>query len=253
MNINESVIVITGAAQGLGLDMATELSSQQATLALIDLDQDKLDAAKEQCLKAGAKAVNTYLCNVAHEQSVETVFAQIPNELGGLNVLVNNAGILRDGLLIKNTKEGMKKLSLNAWQSVMDVNLTGVFLCGREFALNVIEHKQQGCIINISSISRAGNMGQSNYSAAKAGVASLAVVWAKELSQYNIRTNAIAPGFIKTDMTASIKPEILNKLTSNIPAKRMGTGAEIAQSILFLIQNDYMNGRIIELDGGLRL
>ena len=91
----------------------------------------------------------------------------------------------------------MKKLSLNAWQSVMDVNLTGVFLCGREFAFNAIEHQQQGCIINISSISRAGNIGQSNYSAAKAGVASLAVVWAKELSRYGIRANAIAPGLSK--------------------------------------------------------
>lgn len=253
MNINESVIVITGAAQGLGLDMATELASHQATLALIDLDQEKLNTAKEQCLKAGAKEVKTYVCNVADEQSVETVFAQIPNDLGGLNVLINNAGILRDGLLIKKSKEGIKKLSLNAWQSVMDVNLTGVFLCGREFAFNAIEHKQQGCIVNISSISRAGNMGQSNYSAAKAGVASLATVWAKELSQYGIRANAVAPGFIKTDMTASIKPEILNKLTNNIPLKRMGNGQEIAHSILFLIQNDYMNGRIIELDGGLRL
>lgn len=253
MNINESVIVITGAAQGLGLDMATELAKQQATLALIDLDQEKLNAAQQLCLEAGAKKVNTYLCNVADEQSVENVFAQIPNDLGGLNVLINNAGILRDGLLIKKSKEGMKKLSLNAWQSVMDVNLTGVFLCGREFAFNAIEHQQQGCIINISSISRAGNMGQSNYSAAKAGVASLATVWAKELSQYGIRANAVAPGFIKTDMTASIKPEVLNKLTNNIPLKRMGSGQEIAHSILFLIQNDYMNGRIVELDGGLRL
>lgn len=253
MNINESVIVITGAAQGLGLDMATELAKHQATLALIDLDQEKLNAAQQLCLEAGAKKVNTYLCNVADEQSVENVFAQIPKDLGGLNVLINNAGILRDGLLIKKSKEGMKKLSLNAWQSVMDVNLTGVFLCGREFAFNAIEHQQQGCIINISSISRAGNMGQSNYSAAKAGVASLATVWAKELSQYGIRANAVAPGFIKTDMTASIKPEILNKLTDNIPLKRMGNGQEIAHCILFLIQNDYMNGRIIELDGGLRL
>ena len=253
MNINESVIVITGAAQGLGLDMATELAKQQATLALIDLDQEKLNAAQQLCLEAGAKKVNTYLCNVADEQSVENVFAQIPNDLGGLNVLINNAGILRDGLLIKKSKEGMKKLSLNAGQSVMDVNVTGVCLCGREFAFNAIEHQQQGCIINISSISRAGNMGQSNYSAAKAGVASLATVWAKELSQYGIRANAVAPGFIKTDMTASIKPEVLNKLTNNIPLKRMGSGQEIAHSILFLIQNDYMNGRIVELDGGLRL
>jgi len=253
MDIKNSVIVITGAAQGLGRDMALELAKTHCKLALVDLDQNKLDATEQACLDAGATDVKTYLCNVADETQVENTFKAIPNDLGGLNALVNNAGILRDGLLIKKTDDGLKKLSLNAWQSVIDVNLTGVFLCGREFALNAIEHKQQGCIINISSISRAGNIGQSNYSAAKAGVASLAVVWAKELSRYGIRANAIAPGFIETDMTASINPGILNKLVSQIPAQRMGTGQEIANTVSFILQNDYMNGRIVELDGGLRL
>ena len=122
------------------------------------------------------------------------------------------------------------------------MNLTGVFLCGREAAIQMIKGGEGGCIINISSISRAGNMGQSNYSAAKAGVASMAVVWAKELARYGIRANAIAPGFIATEMTASMKPEALEKMTAGIPAKRMGVPDEIAHAVTFLLENDYMSG-----------
>ena len=110
------------------------------------------------------------------------------------------------------------KLSLEQWQAVIDVNLTGVFLCGREAAERMIRGGNGGCIINISSLSRAGNFGQSNYSAAKAGVAALTVVWAKELARHEIRVNAIAPGFIKTEMVASMKPEILEKMAASIPA-----------------------------------
>ncbi len=253
MDINQSVIVITGAAQGLGRTMAMALAKKGATLALVDLDPEKLAQCQAECLENGSPNAATYICNVADETQVETTFAQIPKDLGGLNGLVNNAGILRDGLLIKSTDQGLKKMSLQHWQSVIDVNLTGVFLCGREFALQAIEHKQSGCIINISSISRAGNMGQSNYSAAKAGVASLSVAWAKELARYNIRANSIAPGFIETDMTAQIQPEVLDKITKNIPLRRMGQPQDIAHSVVYLLENEYMSGRIIEVDGGLRL
>jgi len=173
--------------------------------------------------------------------------------LGGLHGLVNNAGILRDGLMVKAKDGEISKMSLQHWQAVIDVNLTGVFLCGREAAVKMIESGEGGCIINISSISRAGNMGQSNYSAAKAGVASMAVVWAKELARYNIRANAIAPGFIATEMTAGMKPEALEKMTAGIPAKRMGQPDEIAHTVAYLMENDYVSGRIVEVDGGLRL
>ena len=253
MDIKNSVIVITGAAQGLGQTMAIALAKQGATLALVDLNPEKLEECKTQCLQSGSPKVATYICNIADEPQVEELFAKIPQDLGGLNGLINNAGILRDGLLIKPSDSGMKKMSLQQWQSVIDVNLTGVFLCGREFALQAIEHKQSGCIINISSISRAGNMGQSNYSAAKAGVASLSVAWAKELARYNIRANSIAPGFIETDMTGEIRPEVLDKITANIPLRRMGQPEEIAHTAVYLLENDYMSGRIIEVDGGLRL
>lgn len=253
MNIKNSVIVITGGGQGLGRSMALDLAQRGAKLALVDLNEEKLAETKEMCEQAGSPATNTYLCNVADEKEVVGLFEQIPAELGGLNGLVNNAGILRDGLLVKAKDGDITKMTLAQWQSVIDVNLTGVFLCGREFAAQSIKQNQQGCIINISSISRAGNMGQSNYSAAKAGVASLAVVWAKELARHSIRANAIAPGFIETEMTAGMKPEALAKMTAGIPAKRMGKPEEIAQTVAFMLENDYMTGRIIEVDGGLRV
>ncbi|WP_396587287.1 SDR family oxidoreductase [Bermanella sp. R86510] len=253
MDISNSAIAITGAAQGLGLAMAKHLAKHGAKLALLDLDSDRLTEAKELCLSLGSPNVITYKVNVANECEVETVFEDIPTQLGGLNGLINNAGILRDGLLVKDKNGKLEKLSLNHWQSVIDVNLTGVFLCGRECAYQMAKHQQQGCIINISSISRAGNMGQSNYSAAKAGVASLSTVWAKELASYGIRSNAIAPGFIETDMTANIRPDIIQKMTKGIPSGRMGHVNEIAQTVRFLLENDYMNGRIVEVDGGLRL
>ena len=128
-----------------------------------------------------------------------------------------------------------------------------MFLGTREVAAKMVELGSTGLIINISSISRAGNMGQSNYSAAKAGVAALTVTWAKELARYGIRVAGIAPGFIETDMTAGMKPEALEKMTSGIPLKRMGKPEEIAHSAAYLFENEYYTGRILELDGGIRL
>ena len=252
MNLHNKVIAVTGAGQGLGRAMAVYLASKGARLAIIDLDQSHMDETLRQVEAAGSSG-RSYVCNVAKEDQVEATFAAIATDLGGLHGLVNNAGILRDGLMVKVKDGEITKMSLAQWQSVIDVNLTGVFLCGREAAIQMIKGGEGGCIINISSISRAGNMGQSNYSAAKAGVASMAVVWAKELARYGIRANAIAPGFIATEMTASMKPEALEKMTAGIPAKRMGVPDEIAHAVTFLLENDYMSGRVVEVDGGLRL
>ena len=252
MDLQNKVVAITGAGQGLGRAMAVYLAAKGARIAIIDLDQGHMDETKRQVEAAGSNG-NTYLCNVANEEQVESIFAAIAADMGGLHGLVNNAGILRDGLMVKVKDGEVSKMSLAQWQSVIDVNLTGVFLCGREAAVQMINGGEGGCIINISSISRAGNMGQSNYSAAKAGVASLAVVWAKELARYGIRANAIAPGFIATEMTAGMKPEALEKMTAGIPAKRMGQPDEIASAVAFLMENDYMSGRVVEVDGGLRL
>ncbi len=253
MKLQDSVIAITGGGQGLGRAMAEYLAARGARLALIDLVPEKLEAAAEACKAAGGDA-RAYTCNVAREADVEATFASIIEDFGQLNGVINNAGILRDGLMIKaRDGEISKRMTLAEWQAVIDVNMTGVFLCGREAATKMIENGDKGVIINISSISRAGNMGQSNYSAAKAGIAALVPVWAKELSRYGIRAMGIAPGFIETEMTASMKPEALEKMSAGIPLKRMGKPEEIASAAAFIIENDYMSGRMIEVDGALRL
>ncbi|WP_138439377.1 SDR family oxidoreductase [Marinobacter alexandrii] len=253
MKLQDSVIAITGGGQGLGRAMAEYLAAKGARLALIDLMPEKLAEAAEACKRAGGDA-KTYVCNVAKEEDVAHTFEGIVGDFGRLNGLINNAGILRDGLMVKG-KDGQieKRMELAQWQAVIDVNLTGVFLCGREASTQMIKNGDQGVIINIASISRAGNMGQSNYSAAKAGVAALVPVWAKELARYGIRCMGIAPGFIETEMTASMKPEALEKMTAGIPLKRMGKPEEIASAAAFIFENDYMSGRMIEVDGALRL
>lgn len=253
MNVNGKVIAITGGAQGLGLAMARAFAARGAKLALIDINADVLASARE-ILAATQTQVETYQTNVADEASVIATFDAIAEQFGQLNGLINNAGITRDGLMLK-VKDGqvVDQMSLAQWQMVIDVNLTGVFLCGREAATRMINSGSEGVIINISSISKAGNFGQTNYSAAKAGVAAMAVTWAKELARYNIRTGAIAPGFIATEMVMGMKPEALEKMAAGIPLKRLGQPEEIAQMALSIFENDYISGRVFEVDGGLRL
>ncbi|MCQ4327424.1 3-oxoacyl-ACP reductase [Stutzerimonas stutzeri] len=252
MQIQDKVIIVTGGGQGLGRAMGEYLAGKGARLALVDLNQERLDEAVAACKAAGGDA-RAYLCNVADEAQVIDMVTCVVEDFGGLHGLVNNAGILRDGLLLKVKDGEISKMSLAQWQAVIDVNLTGVFLCTREVAAKMVELQSHGVIVNISSISRAGNMGQTNYSAAKAGVASATVVWAKELARYGIRVAGIAPGFIETEMVASMKPEALEKMTAGIPLRRMGKPAEIAHSVAYIFENDYYTGRILELDGGLRL
>lgn len=253
MELKDKVIAITGAGRGLGRAMALELASKGAKIALIDLSQEDLATTLGMVKELGSEG-NIYICNVSKETEVEAVFEKIASDFGGLNGLVNNAGITRDGLFIK-VKEGeiVSKMTLDQWTQVIDVNLTGTFLCGREAAAQMIKHKQQGCIINISSISRHGNRGQTNYTATKAAVEAMAVTWAKELARYDIRANSIAPGFIATEMVMSMKPEALEKIASGIPLKRLGEPEDIAKTVTFILENDYASGRCFEVDGGLRL
>lgn len=253
MDLKDKVIVVTGGGQGLGLAIALGLAARGAQLALVDLNQDKLDDAVEQCQQAGGNA-RAYIANVAREEDVVALFEHVVADFGTLNGMVNNAGILRDGMLVK-AKDGeiIKRMSLAEWQAVIDVNLTGVFLCGRECATKMIELGSQGVILNISSVSRAGNMGQTNYSAAKAGVAAMTTVWGKELARYDIRSAAIAPGFIGTEMVASMKPEALAKMEASIPLGRVGQPEEIASTAVFIFENDYVTGRVFETDGGIRI
>ena len=253
MDLKEKNIVVTGGGQGLGLAMALEFAKAGANLSLIDINEAPLKEAVSQCEALGVKATS-YICNVSKEDEVISVFDEIEKDHELIHGLINNAGILRDGLLIK-VKDGeiQKRMSLGEWQAVIDVNLTGVFLCGREAATKMIENQVPGCIINISSISKSGNAGQTNYSAAKAGVSAMATVWAKELARYGIRSAAIAPGFIATEMVAGMKPEALEKMSSGIPLKRLGEPSEVAHAARFIMENDYLSGRVVELDAALRL
>jgi 3-oxoacyl-[acyl-carrier protein] reductase len=254
MDLAGKTVVITGAARGLGAAMAKRLAVAGSKLALVDMDGVALASTAEECKRAGSPEVRTYKANVAREDDVESLFDSVSADFGELHGLVNNAGITRDSFTVKfKDGEQVSKMTLEQWQAVIDVNLTGVFLCGREAAARMISLGCHGCIINISSISRSGNMGQANYSAAKAGVEAMAVVWAKELARYGIRAASIAPGFIGTEMVMAIKPEARNKLTANIPAQRIGEPDEIAQTVQFIFENDYISGRCIDVDGGLRL
>jgi 3-oxoacyl-[acyl-carrier protein] reductase len=253
MDLNGKVIVITGGGQGLGRAMALRLAPKKPHIALIDMNADTLAEAKQLIEDAGATA-STWVCNVAKEDEVDETFAQIAAQTGRLDAVVNNAGITRDSLFLK-VKDGVveKRMSFEHWQQVVDVNLTGTFLCGRAAATEMVKAGNGGCIINISSISRHGNMGQTNYTATKAGVAAMAVTWAKELARQSIRCAAIAPGYIGTEMVLTMKTEALEKIAAGIPAKRLGQPDEIAQTVEFILENDYVNGRVIEVDGGLRV
>lgn len=253
MDLKGKVIVVTGAGQGLGLTTSLALAAKGANLALVDLDEGHLAEAKRLCEEAGSEA-RTYQVNVAIEAEVEKLYADVVKDFGALDGTINNAGITRDGLLVK-AKDGklVQKMELKEWQAVIDVNLTGVFLCAREAASRMIELGKPGVIVNISSISRAGNFGQTNYTAAKAGVAAMTVTWAKELARYNIRVAAIAPGFVNTPMVANMNPKALEKLKGGIPLKRLAEADEIALTAVFLFENDYFTGRVVEVDGGLRI
>jgi 3-oxoacyl-[acyl-carrier protein] reductase len=188
MQLQGKTVVITGGGRGIGRQMAASFAAKGANIAVCDLNAADLEQTVADCKAKGVTA-RSYLMNVAKEPDVVAAMAAIAKDFGSLDVLINNAGITRDGLLVK-VKDGaiVGKMSLENWNLVVDVNMTGVFLCGREAAEKMIQSGKGGVIINISSISRYGNAGQTNYSATKAGVAAMAEVWGKELARYNIRT-----------------------------------------------------------------
>jgi 3-oxoacyl-[acyl-carrier protein] reductase len=253
MDIKNKVVAITGGGRGLGQAMAVEFAARGARLALIDINAADLATCAARCAEHGAEA-RTYTCNVSSEDAVIATMDAIVADFGALDVLVNNAGIVKDGLLVK-VKDGqvVGKLGLDQWNAVIGVNLTGVFLCGREAAERMIKAGRGGVIINISSLSKDGNVGQSNYTATKAGVAAMAITWAKELARYGIRTGAIAPGFCATDILSSMPPETLAKVTAPVPLKRLGEPSEVAHTAVFIVENDFFTGRTIYVDGGMRL
>ncbi len=245
MDIKNKHCVVTGAGRGLGKEIATQLLKKGASVHACDISDEAM-----QSLKKDTEGLNiTYnVCDVSNEESVVAMF----NKLERVDVLVNNAGITCDGLFVKVKDNNTTTMSLNDFQNVLNVNLVGVFLSAREAAAKMA-NGDGGVIINISSVSRAGNFGQTNYSAAKAGVDAMTITWSKELAKYNIRCAAIAPGYINTEMVAKINPKIADRIKAQIPLNRMGEMNEIAETVNFIINNDFVNGKILEIDGGLRI
>ena len=253
MNVKGKTILITGGGRGLGRAMALAFAAKGARLAIVGVNQGVVEEAAALCREAGAEA-KAYLADVSVESAVLDVLDKVANDFQALHGVINNAGITRDGLLVK-AKDGkvVKKMSLADWRAVIDIDLTGVFLCGREGAAKMIELSTPGVILNITSLGRAGNFGQSNYSAAKASVAAMTVTWAKELARHGIRVGAIAPGFCETRLVTGMRADALDRMKAGIPLKRLGRPEEIAHSALYVFENDYFTGRVLEVDGGLRL
>ena len=252
MEIKDKVAVITGGARGIGRQFAFDLAKRGANVVICDVSDENLEDAKK-FFKYNTLKVDFYKMNVVYEKEVEETFEKIAQKFNGIDIVVNNAGIVKDHLLIKKTEQGFEKFPLEDWNKVIAVNLTGVFLSAREAAYQMIKYNKKGVIVSMSSISREGNIGQTNYTATKAGVAAMTVTWAKELSRYGIRVAAIAPGYIDTELTAVIPEKIKERLKAMIPLGRFGTTQEISNALIFIIENDYITGRTIEVDGGLRI
>ena len=252
MIIRDKVFVVTGAARGLGFAFAKDLAEAGARLALVDLNAEGLEQSANSLREQGAE-VRSYAVNVTSEEEVTALFDNVQKDFGRIDGLINNAGITRDSLLVKRKDGNIETMKTRDWQQVIDVNLTGVFLCGREAAARMVQANTQGVIVNISSVCRDGNIGQSNYSAAKAGVSALTSTWAKELCRYGIRVGAVAPGYVNTEMVQQIRPEVLDKVKAQVPMGRLAEPTEIAHSARYIIENDYFTGRTISVDGGLRL
>ncbi len=257
MNLEDMKIVVTGGASGMGRDFCLNLVRAGASVAACDMNEDGLASLEQEAADAPG-TLKTYVANVADEASVQALFDQASADLGGLNGLINNAGIIRDGSLVKVDRETgkvAKTMSLRSWQSVIDVNLTGPFLCARELCSRVIDGGLgPAVVINISSISRHGNMGQTNYSAAKAGLMAMTTVWAKEMTRHGIRFGAIAPAPVDTPILRNMKPEALEMMLKKmVPMRRPASTDEVFAAVKFIIECDYFTGRCIDIDGGMRI
>ena len=240
------VIVITGGASGIGKAAVEKFAREGSVIAIWDVNQVQGKELELILLNEGFIA-RFIKVNTANFDEVKTAANETIKQFGKIDVLVNNAGITRDASLQKMTAE--------QWQQVMDVNLTGVFNCTKAVSPNMIQNNF-GRIINTSSIvALYGNYGQSNYAATKAGVIALTKTWARELGKNNITVNAVAPGFIATDMIATIPEKVIEMMKEKIPLKKLGTAEDVANVYLFLASNEaqFISGTVISVDGGLTI
>jgi 3-oxoacyl-[acyl-carrier protein] reductase len=249
MKLSDLKIIVTGAARGMGAHFAQRLAEAGAKVAAGDVADDAFPALQ----KLGVK---TRKLDVSSEGDVEAFVAWAHQELGGLNGLINNAGILRDGLLVKKDKATgeVKKLPTADWNAVIGVNLTGATFMVREVVAKMVQTDQRpGVIVNMSSVARHGNRGQSNYVSAKAALAANTVTWAREFASYGIRVGAIAPGMIETPMTQGMNQKARDALVANVPVGRIGAPEDIWLAVKFVLECDYFDGRTIDVDGGLSM
>lgn len=245
MNLSNKVALITGGSRGIGKEIALELGRNGVNIVISYVNNmEKATAVIDEIISYGVKAM-AVCADVSVEEDVLHMIKTVEEEFGTIDILVNNAGITKDNLIIRMKEED--------WDSVMDVNLKGTFLCTKAVS-RIMMKKRYGKIINITSVvGIMGNAGQSNYSASKAGVIGFTKSMAKELASRGIRVNAIAPGFIETDMTEVLKDEIKDTMLKAIPLNSFGNPKDIANLVVFLAseRSDYITGQIINVDGGL--
>ncbi|MEO0811224.1 MAG: SDR family oxidoreductase [Myxococcota bacterium] len=252
MNLNEQKMVVTGAGGGMGFHFSKRIVEAGGMVAAGDVNAEGLSVLEKECEGLPGKVFTREL-NVADEGSIAGFVDWAHESMGGMTGLVNNAGILRDALLVKkdrNTGE-IIKLGSDAWQAVIDVNLTGATFMVRDVVAKMAQSGDKGVIINMSSVARHGNRGQSNYVSAKAALAANTVTWAREFGKFGIRVAAIAPGMIETPMTRGMNQKARDALVSNVPVGRIGEPEDIWLAVKFLIECEYFSGRVVDVDGGL--
>ena len=241
------VALVTGASRGIGLAIAKWLGSAGARIVIMDMAFREGPEAVIKALKEVGAEATTHEANVTDGEQVEALFKSVEEEWGGVDILVNNAGITRDGLLMRMTDE--------QWDAVLNVNLKGAFLCSRA-AIRGMMRKRWGRIVSLSSVvALGGNPGQVNYAASKAGLIGMTRTLSKEVASRNITVNAVAPGFIGTDMVDALSDEMKAKVMERIPMDRFGTAEDVAGVVAFLSSEEasYVTGQVVGIDGGLSL
>lgn len=243
-NLADQVAIVTGAARGLGRVIAVSLAGAGAKVACVDVNAETL-AETVGLIRAAGGTAEPWACDVTDSNRVNEVVDEVTKKWGGLDILVNNAGITRDNIIIRMKDE--------QWDAVLNINLKGTFLFTRAAARPMMKGRR-GRIINIASVSGLmGNPGQANYSASKAGVIGLTRTVAKELAGRSVTVNAVAPGFIATEMTAALGEEILEEVKKRIPLGRLGDPQDVADAVLFLASDaaGFITGQVLTVDGGL--
>lgn len=244
--LENKIAIITGGADGIGKATAIRFAAEGATSIIWDLNEEKGSKLVEEIIAAGGKAAFMKV-NTAEYEQVEKAAAVVAGQYAGIDILINNAGITRDASL--------KKMSVEHWQQVIDVNLSGVFYCTKAVSPYMLD-KGYGRIITTSSVvALYGNFGQTNYVATKAGVIGMTKTWARELGRKGITANAIAPGFISTEMVALMPENVLASMREKVPLGRLGKPEEIASAFVFLASDEaaYINGAVLSVDGGITI